>query len=128
MTTSQEGGVKQDRIAMKAVVAMAEILELSEKESGLLFGLPAATLRQWVKCGPALMTPVQRRRIGIILTIYQLAGTAFPGGGGAKGWLTRPNAHPALANRRPLDVMLSNAPEGLELVLNLLHGIETFWS
>jgi hypothetical protein len=59
-----------------------------------------------------------------ILVIYHLAGTAFPGGGGAVGWLTRPNTALVFGGRRPLDMMLAGQ---VQPVIDYLQAAVWLW-
>ena len=58
------------------------------------------------------------------LVIYHLAGTAFPGGGGAVGWLTRPNTASIFGGMRPLDIVLAGQ---VQPVIDYLQTAVWLW-
>ena len=66
----------------------------------------------------ALIDPVA------LLVIYHLAGTAFPGGGGAVGWLTRPNTAAVFGGEPPINLVLRG---GTQPVMDYLRAAETLW-
>jgi hypothetical protein len=59
-----------------------------------------------------------------VLLIYHLAGTAFPGGGGAVGWMMRPNTAPVFGGRRPLDLMVAGQ---VQPVIDYLQAAVWLW-
>ena len=61
---------------------------------------------------------------GALLVIYHLAGTAFPGGGGAVGWLTRPNTAPGFGGQTPLDLVLKGDTQP---VIDYLRAADWLW-
>lgn len=115
-------------VAFKAVLAMAEALGLSWEDRCTLLGIPRTTYHRWVTQGVRHLDRDKRDRIAFLLATYHSAGTAFPGGGGAKGWLTRPNGHPAFAGVRPLDRLLRGGMEDLLAVYGVARAAEAIWS
>lgn len=114
-------------IAFKAVDAMADALGLSWEERCRLLSIPRSTYHRWLTLG-AKGDRQRRDQIAYLLAVYHLAGTAFPGAGGAKGWLTRPNTHPAFEGRRPLDILLQGGMDNLLTVHRVLRAAEALWS
>jgi uncharacterized protein (DUF2384 family) len=121
--------VDDERInaAFKAVATIADALGLTWQERCALLDIPRSTYHRWLLHGVKADQDKQDR-IAYLLGIYHLAGTAFPGAGGAKGWLTRPNPHPAFKGSRPLDRMLAGRMEDLIEVFQILRGVEAIWS
>ena len=113
--------------AFRAVVGMADALGLSGAERCALLDVPRSTYHRWLSHGIKADRDKQDR-IAYLLGIYHLAGTAFPGAGGAKGWLTRPNPHPAFRGGRPLDRMLGGRMEDLFEVFSVVKSAEAIWS
>jgi uncharacterized protein (DUF2384 family) len=113
--------------AFQAVAAIADALGLTWQERCALLDLPRSTYHRWLLHGVKADQDKQDR-IAYILGIYHLAGTAFPGAGGAKGWLTRPNPHPAFQGSRPLDRMLDGRMRDLIEVFQILRAAEAIWS
>jgi uncharacterized protein (DUF2384 family) len=116
---ASEADSGMNAVAFRAVLAMAEALGLSWEERCALLGIPRSTYHRWVTQGVRQLDRDKRDRIAYLLAIYHYAGTAFPGGGGAKGWLLRPNSHPVFAGARPLDRLLCGGMEDLLAV----HGV-----
>jgi putative toxin-antitoxin system antitoxin component (TIGR02293 family) len=114
-------------LAFRAVDRLADALDLSWDERCCLLGIPRSTYQRWLDHG-VKGDRDKHDRIAYLLAIYHLAGTAFPGAGGAKGWLTRPNTHPACAGRRPLDILLQGGMEDLLAVHRVLRAAEALWS
>lgn len=115
-------------VAFKAFVAMADALGLTWDDRCRLLGIPRTTYHRWVGHGVGTMDRDKRDRLAYLLAIYHYAGTAFPGGGGAKGWLTRPNTHPAFDGLRPLDRMLKGGMDDLLAVHHVARAAEALWS
>jgi uncharacterized protein (DUF2384 family) len=115
-------------LAFKAFVAMADLLGLTWDQRCLLLGVPRTTYHRWVTNGVGTTDRDKRDRLAYLLAIYHYAGTAFPGGGGAKGWLTRPNTHPTFEGIRPLDRMLKGGLEDLLAVHHVARAAEALWS
>jgi len=115
-------------VAFKAFLAMADALGLTWDQRCLLLGVPRTTYHRWVAHGVGTTDRDKRDRLAYILAIYHYAGTAFPGGGGAKGWLTRPNSHPAFDGIRPLDRMLKGGMDDLLAVHQVARAAEALWS
>ena len=113
--------------AFIAVEAMADGLALSWQERCTLLAVPKSTYRRWRIQG-VKADQDKGDRIAYILGIYHLAGVSFPGAGGAKGWLTRPNPHPAFRGERPLDRMLAGRMDDLIVVFRILRAAEAIWS
>lgn len=81
--------------------------------------------------GWVLVTLKDGTQIGGILSGHGgsvKTATAFPGAGGAKGWLTRPSAHPTFDGMRPLHRMLKGGMDDLLAVLQVARAAETPWS
>lgn len=115
-------------IAFKAFVAMADALGLTWDQRCLLLGVPRTTYHRWVTHGVGTTDRDKRDRLAYLLATYHYAGTAFPGGGGAKGWLTRPNTHPVFDGIRPLDRLLRGGMEDLLAVHRVARAAEALWS
>jgi len=117
-----------DALAFRAVVAMADALGLSWEARCLLLGVPRTTYHRWLSQGVKHLDRDKRDRLALLLAIYHYAGTAFPGGGGAKGWLTRPNLHPAFEGGTPLARLLRGGLEDLLVVHAVARAAEALWS
>ena len=115
-------------VAFKAVVAMADALNLSWEARCILLAVPRTTYHRWLTLGVKHLDRDKRDRMGYLLAIYHDAGMAFPGGGGAKGWLTRPNSHPFFAGKPPLERMLQGGMEDLLAVHAVARAAEALWS
>ena len=115
-------------VAFKAVVAMANALDLSWDERCALLGVPRTTYHRWLTQGVKALDRDKRDRLAYLLSIYHHAGTAFPGGCGARGWLTRPNSHPAFGGGTPLQRMLRGGMEDLLAVHAVAMAAEALWS
>ena len=115
-------------VAFKAFVVMADVLGLTWDQRCLLLGVPRTTYHRWVANGIGSTDRDKRDRLAYLLAIYHYAGTAFPGGGGAKGWLTRPNTHPTFDGIRPLDRMLKGGMDDLLAVHHVARAAEALWS
>ena len=115
-------------VAFKAFVAMADALGLTWDQRCLLLGIPRTTYHRWVANGVGTTDRDKRDRLAYLLAIYHYAGTAFPGGGGAKGWLTRPNTHPIFDGICPLDRMLKGGMDDLLAVHHVARAAEALWS
>ena len=119
--------LQKQNIAFKAVVAIASELDLSPDQRSALLGIPKSTYYRWISQG-FKGDRDKIDRMAFFLATYHLAGIAFPGGGGAKGWLTRPNAHPALAGRSPLERMLQGGLDDILTVHRVARAAEVLWS
>jgi len=126
LSSTTRGQEKQD-VAFKAVLSIAHELNLSLEQRCTLLGIPKTTYYRWINQG-FKGDRDKLDRMAFFLAIYHLAGTSFPGGGGAKGWLTRPNTHPALAGRSPLAHMLKGGMENILTVHRIARAAETLWS
>lgn len=120
--------IEENTVAFKAVVAMADALGLSWEDRCALLGVPRTTYHRWVSHGVKILDRDKRDRMAYLLAIYHCAGAAFPGGGGAKGWLTRPNIHPVFDGRSPLDRLLRGGMEDLLAVYGVAKAAEALWS
>ena len=126
-TASPDAQEQKLNIAFRAVDAMADDLGLSWENRCRILGIPRSTYHRWLNLG-VKGDRDNHDRIAYLLAIYHLAGTAFPGAGGAKGWLTRPNTHPAFEGRRPLDILLKGGMNDLLTVHRVLRAAEALWS
>ena len=118
----------RNTVAFKAVVAMADALNLTWEARCTLLGVPRTTYHRWLTQGIGHLDRDKRDRMAFLLGIYHFAGTAFPGGDGAKGWLTRPNLHPAFGGKPPLERLLLGGMEDLLAVLAVARAAEAIWS
>ena len=122
------GPAPAEALAFRAVVAMADGLNLTWDARCLLLGVPRTTYHSWLTQGVKHLDRDKRDRLALLLAIYHHAGMAFPGGGGAKGWLTRPNRHPAFGGATPLERLLQGGMEDLLAVHAVARSGEAIWS
>ena len=125
-------GTSEDKakvaVAFKAFVAMADALGLTWEQRCALLDTPRTTYHRWMVHGIGMPDRDKRDRMAYLLAIYHYAGTAFPGGGGAQGWLVRPNSHPVFGGMRPLDRLLRGGMEDLLVVHSVARAAEALWS
>jgi len=121
--TYESSEFRKENIAFKTFVSIAAELDLSRNQCCALLGVNKTTYSHWIRQGFKGDRDKLDRMV-FFLSTYHLAGTTFPGGGGAKGWLTRSNSHPDLAGHTPLDRMLQGGVDDILTVHRLAQALD----
>ncbi|MDE2149481.1 MAG: DUF2384 domain-containing protein [Gammaproteobacteria bacterium] len=117
----------RDTAGLRAVLALADKLELTRRQLSALLGCPERTLYHWKKQTDAggLSTPLPRdtlERLSYLLGIWKALRILFPDDGRAAGWLRRPNAAPGFGDHSALERMLAGQVADLYFVRSYLDG------
>lgn len=105
----------------KAAVALG----LSVPDQAAILGLSPAALAGW-KAAPS-NDPDKLDRMALFVSIYGLAGQAFPGERGAMGWLQRANTASIFGGESPLKFMLVGRFENLLRTSDHLQVLVRVW-
>ncbi|BDU77315.1 antitoxin Xre-like helix-turn-helix domain-containing protein [Mesoterricola sediminis] len=120
--TSQPGDAD---LLLSAFRKVAAALDLTLAEQAALLGVSRATIAGW-KASPG-PDPDKLDRMALVVAIHGLAGEAFPGDGGAEGWLRRPNLAPPFLGEAPLDLLLKGRFESLLRAHDHLQALVRVW-
>ncbi len=104
---------------------VATTLGLTLPVQAAILGVSRATVAGW-KTTPG-SDPDKLDRMALFVSIFGLAGQAFPGERGAEGWLTRPNTAALFGKKAPLDLLLKGRFENFYRTHDHLQALVRVW-
>lgn len=120
---------RRSNAAMKAVMRMADLWQLTEADiATLMGGVSIATVRRWRRQLReqgrirGTLTRDQLDRASYLLGIYKALHILFPDEAQADGWIHRPVDSPYFEGRSALDVMRQGGMNDLRHVRRFLDG------
>lgn len=116
---------EDDALLLSAFRKVAQALGLTLQEQAAVLAVSRATIGGW-KAAPG-SDPDKLDRMALFVGIYDLASQAFPGEGGAAGWLRRPNAAVLFEGKAPLAVLQEGRMEALFRTFDHLQALVRVW-